>query len=112
MNDCFARRRREFLEKMGKGIAILASAPERTRSRDIDYPYRQDSDFYYLTGVSEPKAWAVLDSTMDQNQFVLFVQPSDQERETWEGKRMGVNGAMKLFGVDYAYENSSMEEKL
>ena len=75
---------------MGRdSIAILPAAPVRHRNNDVEYAYRQDSDFQYLTGFGEPEAVAVLVPGREQAQYVLFVRDRDPERETWDGRRAG-----------------------
>ncbi len=93
------------------GIAILPAAPERRRNGDVFYPYRQDSDFWYLTGFPEPEAICVLSRTAEAT-YTLFVRPRDKEREIWDGKRAGVEGAKARFGADAAYTIDTFEEKL
>src|SRR5437763_16361424 len=87
-----AARRARMMEKMGGGVMLLAAAPERPRPAATLYPYRQDSDFAYVTGFPEPEAVCVLapDATV---RFVRFVRPRDPERELWPGTRAGVEGA-------------------
>ena len=93
----------EFMRRMEPdSIAIIASAPERTRSNDTEYRYRQDSDFYYLTGFPEPEAIAVIAPAHPEHKYTLFVRPRDPERETWDGRRAGVEGARASFGADRA----------
>src|SRR5205814_1061590 len=75
-----AARRARIMEKMGGGVMLLAAAPERSRTADILYPYRQDSDFAYVTGFPEPDAVCVLAPDAKEH-FVLFVRPRDPERE-------------------------------
>ena len=78
----FARRRKQLMRMVGQGgIAILPAAPIRTRSRDVEYRYRQDSDFYYLTGFAEPRAVVVLAPGRDNGEYVLFCQERDVKRE-------------------------------
>lgn len=84
-------------------IAIIASAPERTRSHDTEYRYRQDSDFHYLTGFGEPAAIAVIAPAHPEHKYMLFVRPRDPERETWAGRRAGIEGAVAEFGADKAF---------
>jgi len=103
----FAARRRRLMEALGPdAIAIFPAAPERTRSNDVEHRYRQQSDFYYLTGFAEPGAVAVLMPKHADHDYVLFVRPRDQERETWTGRRAGIEGAMidfeavKAFNID------------
>ena len=103
----------EFMRRMEPGsVAIFASAPEAVRSNDTHYRYRQDSDFYYLTGFDEPEALAVLSPAHDEHRYVLFVRPRDPERETWEGRRAGVEGARDVYGADAAYPLAEFKEKL
>jgi Xaa-Pro aminopeptidase len=108
----FARRRRRFLKRLGDGVAFLPAAPARTRSNDVQYPYRQDSDFYYLTGFREPEAVAVLKGSSNRSRFTLFVRPRDRDQEIWNGTRAGVEGARELYGADEAYEIGDFEKKL
>ena len=75
-----AARRARIMERMGGGVMLLAAAPERPRTADILYPYRQDSDFAYVTGFPEPEAVCVLAPEAPEP-FVLFVRPRDPERE-------------------------------
>jgi Xaa-Pro aminopeptidase len=95
---------------MGRAVAVLASAPESIRSADSHYPYRQDSDFYYLTGFSEPQAVAVLGAA--DRPFQLFVRPRDPERETWDGRRAGVEGAARAYGADPSYPIADLAARL
>ena len=81
---------------MGRdAIAILPAAPVRQRNNDVEYNYRQDSDFYYLTGFSEPEAVAVLIPGRAAGEYVLFVRDRNPEREIWDGKRAGPAGAVE-----------------
>jgi len=99
----FAERRKQFLGALPAGsLALFAAAPVAVRSGDVEYPYRQDNDFYYLTGFPEPEALCLLDSDAAEP-FTLFVRPRDPERETWTGRRFGVEGARERFGADAAY---------
>ena len=83
-------------------IAILPSAPVALRSGDVEFVYRQDNDFYYLTGLAEPESIAVF-APGQKDEFILFVRPRDKERETWTGRRAGVEGAMSDYGASKAY---------
>ena len=85
---------------IGGGVAVLPSAPISVRSNDVEYIYRQDNDFYYLTGFTEPDSVAVFAPGNRDGQYILFVRPRDRERETWTGKRAGVEGAVAEFGAD------------
>ncbi len=109
--EVFSRRRRELMRVLRKGVALIPTAPQRTRSNDTEYPYRPDSDFFYLTGFAEPNAVAVLRPGHKQP-FVLFVQPRDPERETWDGRRHGPDGARKIFGADIAHPIAELDAEL
>ncbi len=100
------------MAKLGKGTAIVRSAPTAVMHNDVEYAFRQDSDFYYLTGFNEPEAVAVLAPHHEEHRFVLFVQPKDAEKEVWTGYRTGVEAAKEKFGADEAYPITELDEKL
>ena len=103
----------EFMRRMEPdSVAIIPSARERVRSNDTEYRYRQDSDFFYLTGFNEPEAVAVIAPAREGQRFTLFVRPRDPERETWSGVRAGVEGACGRFGADAAYPIEELDERL
>jgi Xaa-Pro aminopeptidase len=109
----FARRRRQLMRLMGKGaIAILPAAPVRIRNRDSEYPYRQDSDFYYLTGFNEPEAVAVLAPGRESGEYVIFCRERDPTREIWDGRRAGPAGAEREFGADSAFPIRGLDDIL
>ncbi len=109
----FARRRRQLMRIMGRdAIAIVPAAPVRHRNSDVEYAYRQDSDFFYLTGFSEPQAVAVLVPGRPQAEYVLFVRDRDPERETWDGRRAGTAGATHDYGADDAFPIDDIDEIL
>lgn len=111
--DEFARRRRQLMKLMGRdAIAILPAAPVRHRNNDVEYAYRQDSDFWYLTGFAEPEAVAVLAPGREQGEFVMFVRDRDATREQWDGGRAGPDGAVKRFGADDAFPIGDIDEIL
>ncbi|HEX8904234.1 MAG TPA: aminopeptidase P N-terminal domain-containing protein [Longimicrobiaceae bacterium] len=110
-DDPHGRRRERFLESLGGGVAVLCSAPELIKSRDTSVRYRQDSDFFYLTGFREPGV-AVLTPHDAEHRFTLFVRPRDPERETWDGPRAGVEGAKERFGADAAYPLEELDQRL
>jgi Xaa-Pro aminopeptidase len=87
---------------IGDALAILPSAPVAVRSADVEFIYRQDNDFYYLTGFAEPESIAMF-APGENESFILFVRPRDKERETWTGRRAGIEGAMSDYGADRAY---------
>jgi Xaa-Pro aminopeptidase len=102
----------EFINRMGQdSVAVISSAPEATRSNDTNYRYRQNSDFYYLTGFDEPEAIAVITPNQEQK-FTLFVRPRDPEREIWDGRRAGVEGALAQYGADAAFPVEEFGVKL
>jgi Xaa-Pro aminopeptidase len=109
----FARRRKQLMRMVGDdGIVILPSAPIRTRSRDTEYNYRQDSDFYYLTGFAEPDSVAVLIPGRDKGEFVVFCRERNPEREMWDGKRAGQDGVIQNFGADDAFPIDDIDDIL
>ena len=108
----YLQRREQFMAKIGNGTAIFRSAPTAVMHNDVEYIFRQDSDFYYLTGFNEPEAVAILAPHHEEHRFVLFVQPKEPEKETWTGYRFGVEGAKEYFGADEAYPITELNEKL
>lgn len=103
----------EFMRRMEpNSVAILPGAREATRSHDTEYRFRQDSDFYYVTGFHEPDAIAVIAPGQDERKLTLFVRPRDPEKETWTGRRTGVEGAKERFGADAAFAFEEFQEKL
>jgi Xaa-Pro aminopeptidase len=110
--ETFRARRERFLERIGDGVAVLSAAPELHRSRDTEIRYRQDSDFFYLTGWPEPETVAVLTPHDAEHRFTLFVRPREPEREVWTGPRAGVEGARERFGADAAYPIQELDQHL
>jgi Xaa-Pro aminopeptidase len=97
---------------MGPGaVAIVLGARPVTRSNDTHYPFRQDSDFWYLTGFPHPNAVALL-RTDGGPAFTLFVEPREREAEIWNGYRPGVEGAVTDFGADEAHPREELLAKL
>jgi len=97
---------------MGDAVAMFPAALQATRSNDVEYRYRQDNDFYYLTGFPEPESMCVLLPPGVKESFLLFVLPRDPAKETWNGRRYGVDGAKEVFGADAAYTIDQFEEIL
>src|SRR6185503_9723049 len=111
--DEFAKRRRQLMRHMGRdAIAILPAAPVRTRNNDVEYHYRPDSDFYYLTSFAEPEAVAVLIPGRPQGEYVLFVRDRDPAREAWDGPRAGPEGAVRDYGANDAFPVGDIDEIL
>ncbi len=109
----YAKRRKRLMHMMGRdGIAILPTMPVATRNRDIEYPYRPDSDFYYLTGFSEPQSVLVLIPGRTQGSYILFCRERDPDLELWTGPRHGSEGARAVYGADDAFPISDIDEIL
>ncbi|MDH3688836.1 MAG: Xaa-Pro aminopeptidase [Gammaproteobacteria bacterium] len=106
------RRRRGVMQLMGEGIAVIPSAPHFVRNRDVYFGYRPDSDFYYLTGFAEPDTVAVLAPGREQGEFVLFCREKDPEKEVWDGRRAGLEGAVENHGADDAFPIDDINEIL
>lgn len=107
-----AERRREFLEALGDRVAVIVGGTEAVRNYDVDYEFRQDSEFYFLTGFGEPDAVAIFDPNHASEKYVLFVRPRDREMEIWNGYRAGVEGAVEFFEADAAYPVSELPTQL
>ena len=100
----FARRRRALMNMMGEGsIAILPAAEQALRNRDSEFRYRQDSDFHYLSGFTEPEAVICLIPGRPQGEFVMFCRPRDKTQEIWNGRRSGPHGVVADYAVDEAF---------
>jgi len=108
----FSERRARLLSSMHPGVLVLFSTPTAIRNNDVEHEYRQSSDFFYLSGFDEPDSVLVLSSVAEKDKFVLFVRPKDPERETWDGRRAGVEGAIKEFGADAAYPIAELATRL
>jgi len=108
-----AQHRKQLMRMMGEhSIAILPSAPVLLRNRDVEHSFRQDSDFYYLSGFPEPESVIVLVPGRKQGQYILFVRERDPKKETWDGRRYGPEGAVEQFGADDAFPISDLEDIL
>jgi Xaa-Pro aminopeptidase len=109
----YARRRRQLMRMIGRdAIAIVSAAPERIRNNDAHYPYRQDSDFHYLTGFPEPGAVLALIPGRAHGEVILFCRERDPERERWDGPRAGTEGAIARFGADDAFPIDDIDDIL
>ena len=107
----FLSRRTHLLERMGEGVAVIPTAPERFRNRDTTYPYRGDSYFHYLTGFPEPEAVLVLVAGATPKS-ILFCRERDADKEIWDGFRYGPEGALAQFGFDAAHTIKAFDEML
>jgi len=109
----FKKRRKQLLQRIGVGnIALISSASTRTRNRDVDYPFRQDSDFYYLTGFNEPEAMAVFIPGREQGEYILFCREFDEKKALWEGAHAGLEGATKHYDADDAFPIDDLDDIL
>jgi len=113
-NALFAKRREilaaRIREQSGHGVAVLSTASEVMRNRDSDFPFRHDSDFFYLTGFEEPQAVLFLVVTPQGHTSHLFCRPKNLEREIWDGHRLGPDAAPKKLGVDFAHSIEELQE--
>ena len=99
-----ASRRQRFLDQLGAAAAVIPAATLATHHADCEFPFRQDSDFFYLTGFDEPDAVALLlPHRPEGERFVLFVHPKDPAAEVWTGFRWGTEGAVERYGADIAH---------
>lgn len=113
MNETvYKQRRDQLLEMMDDGVAVLSTAAMQTRSNDTEYPFRPNSDFYYLTGFDEDNSVVVLFKKGDEKRAVLFVQLKVPEMELWTGERLGVEAAKARFSFDEVYGIDSFEEQI
>jgi len=109
----FKKRRKQFMQRIGKGnIALIGSASVHTRNRDVDYPFRQDSDFYYLTGFNEPDALAVFIPGREQGEYILFCREFDEKKALWEGAHSGLEGATKHYAADDSFPIDDVDDIL
>lgn len=108
----FVQRREALFEQMAeRSVALIQSGSELIRNRDVEHPFRAESDFHYLTGFLEPDAVLVLVKS-ETNQAVLFLRPKDKEKEIWDGRRLGVDQAVETLAVDQAWCIAELEEQL
>lgn len=106
-------RRSRLLDRLGDGVLLVPTAPETLRNGDVHHEYRPGSDFHYLTGFPEPEAVLVAWRTKPgAHHTVLFVRPRDKEREVWDGKRYGVLGSKRAFGVDATFPIAALWPQL
>lgn len=108
----YAKRRQEVMQLMGDGVAIIPTAGECLRNGDVHFPFRAASDFYYLTHFPEPEAVAVLIPGREHGEFILFCRERDPDKEIWDGRRAGLEGACDQYNADDAFPFSDIDEIL
>ncbi|UZK04801.1 Xaa-Pro aminopeptidase [Venatoribacter cucullus] len=109
----YPKRRRQLMQLMSpNSIAIIPSAPVTVRNRDVEHPFRQDSDFYYLSGFAEEHAVLVLIPGREHGEYVLFCQEKIKEQEIWTGRRVGPEAAPQVLGCDDAFPISDIDDIL
>lgn len=109
----YAKRRTQLMRMAGEdSIIIVCAAPERIRNNDVHYPYRQDSDFLYLTGFRESQALLVMIPAKEGGQSILFCRDRDPEREMWDGPMAGLRGAVSEMGMDEAFAHEEVGRRL
>ena len=111
-NEILNRRRQELMSLMGNGVAIVSTAHHQSRNGDVQFQFRPDSDFYYLTQFPEPEAVAVFAPGRDQGEYVLFCREKDPLKEMWEGRRSGIEGALEKYGADQAFPIERLHKML
>ena len=109
----FAKRRIQLMEIAGDdSVVIVRAAPARIRNNDVSYPYRQDSDFLYLSGFPEADAMMVLLPEEKGGHSILFCREKDRHREMWDGRMTGTKGAVERYGFDEAFPINEMGQRL
>jgi Xaa-Pro aminopeptidase len=109
----FSKRRKRLMDIMGpNSIAVLPNAKVAPRNRDVDYPFRSDSNFHYLSGFDEPESLIVLVPDRDHGEFLLFCRERNLEKEIWDGYRAGQDGAIEKYGADDSYPFSDLNDIL
>ncbi len=108
----YKKRRRELMQLMDNGVAVIPGATEQVRNGDVHHDFRPDSDFHYLCGFPEPDACMVLIPGREQGEFILFCREKDPQRELWDGRRAGLEGAVAEYGADDAFPIDDIDEIL
>jgi Xaa-Pro aminopeptidase len=109
----YKTRQRHFIQMLGQGhIAVIPSAHITRRNRDVEYPFRQDSDFYYLTGFDEPDAVAVFVPGRELGEYILFCRESDEKLALWVGANTGLDAAQNTYGADDAFPSDDLDDIL
>ena len=112
-NKVYQRRRAELVNQIGDNdIVVISTAAVKPRNGDVDYQFRADSDFYYLTGFTEPEAVLVICPNREQGETIIFCREKDPVREQWDGRRAGLEGAIEHYGADDAFPIDDINEIL
>ena len=110
--ETFASRRDELMRRLGpRAVAVIHGTRAARRNNDVEHRYRVPSDLLFLTGMTEPESFAVITPGRGER-FTMFVRPRDPERETWTGRRLGLEGAISQLKADRAYRIEELREKL
>lgn len=110
--EVYRRRRQDLMHFMRDGVAIIPTAPHQPRNGDVLFPFRPDSDFYYLTHFPEPEAVAVLAPGRPEGEFLLFCREKNPRKETWDGRRQGLAGAREQYGADQSFPFHKLDRQL
>lgn len=109
----YKKRRQKLSKKLhNNSLGIVFSSPLKVRSNDTHYPYRQNSNFYYLCGFREDNSALVFSKTKDEFKTILFVQKKEPSLELWDGKRLGVEASKQMFDVDEVYAYGEFNQKI
>jgi Xaa-Pro aminopeptidase len=108
----FQNRRKKLLDTLEEGIALIPSGNHMTKSHDTDFPFRQDSNFNYLTGFGEPQSLLVICKNHEKHDTFLFVRPKDQLAEIWNGRRLGIEKAQQDLGIDKVFSIDELDKEL
>ncbi len=111
-SEVLKKRREEFMGMLHEGIAVVTTSKHLTRNRDVMYPFRPDSNFFYLTAFPEPDAAAVFVPGRKEGEYLLFCREKNPEMERWDGRRAGLEGAVEDYGADQAYPIEKLQEVL
>lgn len=110
--DIYRQRRQAVCTKLGEAVAIIPAATQALRNADTEYEFRQNSDFFYLTGFNEPNAVLILAPHREKEAVTLFLRPRDRKQEIWTGRRLGVEAAPGTLAVDAAYSTDEFDRRL
>ena len=112
-NAIYKSRRNNLSEKLPKNsVLLIPGANTQYRNADSAYAFRQDSNFYYLSGFCEPDSLMAIINNDDGINSIIFVPPKDKLKEIWDGHRVGPIGAVKEFLFDKAYDNSEIDNMM